>query len=74
VSIALQPPRDTSLLNGFAARIEAIRPVDAAQVLLRLDVQGTPLLARITRKSLDCLGLVPGMVVHAQVKVEALAE
>ncbi len=74
VSIALQPPRDTSILNCFAACIEAIRLVDAAQVLLRLDVQGVPLLARITRKSLDRLGLVPGMAVYAQVKAEALAE
>ncbi|HQX06931.1 MAG TPA: TOBE domain-containing protein [Zoogloea sp.] len=48
---------------------EAAHP---AQCLVRLDVSGTPVLARITRLSRDELGLIEGMDVVAQIKSVAL--
>jgi molybdate transport system ATP-binding protein len=70
VSIALNPaPEQTSVLNHLPVRVEAMS-ADAhpALVLVRLDMQGQSLLARITRRSLDALALVPGQSVYAQIK------
>jgi molybdate transport system ATP-binding protein len=75
VSLALEPPRATSILNVLRARVTALEPVGEAQVLVRLDAgEGgvSPLLARITRRSRDALGLEPGSEVYAQVKSVAL--
>ena len=41
--------------------------------MVRLDAGGTPLLARITRKSQSRLGLEAGMQVYAQIKSVALS-
>jgi molybdate transport system ATP-binding protein len=41
-------------------------------VLVRLDVAGHPLLARITRRSADKLGISPGLALWAQIKAVAL--
>ena len=57
---------ETAKHGGFAA---AAHP---AHCLVRLDVAGTPLLARITRLSKDQLGLAEGMPVVAQIKSVAL--
>ena len=43
-------------------------------MLVRLDIAGTPVLARITRKSAHDLGLEPGKAVYAQIKAVALAK
>ena len=45
---------------------------NAAQLLVRLDAGGTPLLARITRRSWHALRLAPGTRVWAQIKAVAL--
>ena len=42
------------------------------QVLVRLDAAGTPLLARITRRSVNRLAICPGLALHAQIKSVAL--
>ena len=72
VSIALKTPSDSSILNIFPANVEALEAHGPAMMLVRLNLSGEPLLARITRKSADQLGLVPGMSVVAQVKSVAL--
>jgi len=72
VSITLQRQQGTSILNIFAARIEALREQGDAQLLLRLRIGDQPLLARVTRKSAAELGLEPGKKVYAQVKSVAL--
>jgi molybdate transport system ATP-binding protein len=72
VSLALEQPRRTSILNIFPARVAALAEDHPAQLMVRLDANGTPLLARITRKSASVLGLRPGMTVYAQVKSVAL--
>jgi molybdate transport system ATP-binding protein len=73
VSLTLERPAATSILNLLDASVQAIVDVNAAQVLVRLDVAGTPLLARVTRRSAHALGLEPGTPVVAQVKSVALA-
>ena len=73
VSLALARQADVSILNHLQATVTAQAPTaDGAHVIVRLDAGGTPLLARITRRSRDQLGLVMGMPVWAQVKAAAL--
>jgi len=43
-------------------------------MLLRLDLAGTALLAKVTRKSATLLALAPGKRVYAQVKAAALLD
>jgi molybdate transport system ATP-binding protein len=74
VSITLAPQTGTSILNIFPARVEQLAEDGAAQVLVRLDVAGTPLLARVTRKSCEALQLASGKGVYVQVKAVALVE
>lgn len=72
VSLALEPPGATSILNVVEARVVAMREQGPGRMMVRLDVRGTPLLARITRKSVDRLELKPGKIVYAQIKSVAL--
>ena len=68
VSLTLVRQLDTSVLNIFAAKVAAISPDSPGQVMVALDVGGSPLLARITSKSLDALQLQVESQVFAQVK------
>ena len=73
VSLSLSAERDSSILNRLLATVTAVADADTpAHVLVRLDAGGTPLLARITRRSRDQLGLAPGKPVWAQIKAVAL--
>jgi molybdate transport system ATP-binding protein len=73
VSVALEKPRDTSILNLVPAAVVAVaETAGAAHVLVRLDANGTPLVARITRLSRDRLKLAPGVAVWAQIKAVAV--
>ena len=73
VSLTLQKQVGTSILNIIPAVVVDMAPTEhAAQVLVRLDAGGTPLLARITQRSWKSLGLVPGSRVWAQVKTVVL--
>jgi molybdate transport system ATP-binding protein len=73
VSLSLDRQRDSSILNLLPARVVGLSDAaNPAQVLVRLDVDGTPLLARITRFSRDQLGLHPGQSIWAQIKSVAL--
>lgn len=73
VSIGLVRPQQSSISNVLPACIvDMTTSVDRAQALLRLDIGGTVILARITRRSLVHLDLKPGMSVYAQVKSVAL--
>lgn len=72
VSLTLERQSDTSILNIFPARVEALVPEGPAQVTVRLQSKGVPLLCRLTRKSAAALGLERGKRVHAQVKSVAL--
>ena len=75
VSLATQRPAGTSILNVFQGVVAQIAPTDTpGQVLVRIEIGPTPLLARITQRSLRELDIRPGATVWAQVKaVAALA-
>ncbi|HQQ63826.1 MAG TPA: molybdenum ABC transporter ATP-binding protein [Pseudomonadales bacterium] len=74
VSIALQPPQQSSIQNCLAAHILDISPDhNPARVLVRLDCgDNTIILSRITRRAADQLALRAGMPVYAQIKAVAL--
>jgi len=73
VSVALRQHDDTSILNRLPATVvEVAMTANPANVLVRLDLAGTAVLARVTRRSLDHLQLAPGSRVWAQVKSAAL--
>jgi molybdate transport system ATP-binding protein len=72
VSIALEPPSGSSILNILPAEVTR-RSDDGALALLELRLAGGErLLARVTRRSAESLGLAPGRRVHAQVKSVAV--
>ncbi|WP_198263826.1 molybdenum ABC transporter ATP-binding protein [sulfur-oxidizing endosymbiont of Gigantopelta aegis] len=72
VSLTLAHQSDTSILNIFPAIIENMESEGTSQIMLRLLIKDTPLLARITLKSAALLDLKPGKQVFAQVKSVAL--
>ena len=75
VSLALARPTDISVLNIFEGDVtevgDTVDETSGAQVDVRLDI-GVPLWARITRRSVDDLGIAPGKRVHALIKAVAI--
>jgi molybdate transport system ATP-binding protein len=79
VSVAREAPSQTSIINVVPVVLETVHP-EGATALLQLACAGpgrkaaqrARLLARITRRSCDALGLAPGDALHAQVKGVAL--
>ena len=74
VSLCREKPAQTTILNVLHARIDAITETQDASQLLRLDVGGAALLARVTRRSCEQLNLQPGDAVYAQIKAVAVRE
>ena len=75
VMLSLGAPEGLSALNVLAGRVVAVEPpggIAAGSVLVRVDCGGALLTARITRKSLDVLGLRPGSMCHAIIKSVSL--
>ncbi|MDX1733680.1 MAG: molybdenum ABC transporter ATP-binding protein [Halioglobus sp.] len=72
VSICLQRPGDSSILNIIPVQIAQIDGGTDARVMLRLALGSQHLLARLTRRSADALRLKVGDRVFAQVKTAAL--
>jgi molybdate transport system ATP-binding protein len=72
VMIAKTAPVDVSALNVLPGVVADIGSHDGPIVEIRLDCNGEALLARLTRYSLERLGLAPGTLVHALVKSVAL--
>jgi molybdate transport system ATP-binding protein len=72
VSLCLNRPEQSSILNILSARITEIESSDSSKLLVRLQVGEQFLLARLTRKSIAALGLAPGQQVFAQIKSVAL--
>lgn len=69
VLISLGPPVGVSALNVLPGRIVAIgERATGGAVELLIDCGGEKLLARLTAKSVDALGLAPGSAVHAVIK------
>jgi len=76
VSLTLEQQTGTSILNIVPVTVTALNAENTlqpdAQLLVQLDANGVPLLARITRKSAVALALEPGKPVFAQIKAIAL--
>ena len=73
VSIALAPVTGVSIQNCLQATVEQIAgDYHPALSLLRLRAGASPLLARLTRRSVAALALEPGKPVWVQIKAVAL--
>jgi molybdate transport system ATP-binding protein len=72
ISLCRKRPSQTTILNILSAKIAAIENATGATRLLRLEVGGEQLLARITRLSCDELNLQRGDTVSAQIKAVAV--
>jgi molybdate transport system ATP-binding protein len=73
VSVALAPPAATSIQNCLSATVEQLADdCHPALALLRLRVGASPVLARLTRRAADGLGLHAGQPVWVQIKAVAL--
>ncbi|MBF0189291.1 MAG: molybdenum ABC transporter ATP-binding protein [Magnetococcales bacterium] len=72
VSLTLDHPGRTSILNVFRATVRACSPIGDAQYLVTLDLEGVEMLARITARSHAVLDIRTGMSLFAQVKSVAL--
>ena len=68
VSITLERPAKTTILNVLRATVEEVNDVDAARALVRLGVGNQDLLAQVTKRSVARLGLKEGDRVFVQVK------
>ena len=73
VSLALVPQTQSSILNCVNALVFDLTATNTpGQILVRLDVAGAPLLARITKRSANRLDIRPGLALRAQIKSVAL--
>jgi molybdate transport system ATP-binding protein len=73
VSIATEKPSHTSIQNLLPCVVQAVGPdTYPSQALVRLQCGDAVLLARLTARAVDALGLAPGQQVWAQVKSVAL--
>lgn len=73
VSLTLDRPSRTSILNILPATVSEISPHQPGQCMVRLALGDMPLLARLSERSVHELGLAPAMPVFAQIKSVTLA-
>lgn len=75
VSLAVDEPGQSSIQNVLPAIVDAVGPDEHPGLLLvRVAVGESRLVARLTRRSAEQLGIVVGRPVYAQVKSVALME
>lgn len=72
VSLSIERPATSSILNMIEATIVNLTESGNGQVMVELDANGTRFLSRITRKSASVLNLQPGIPVFAQIKGTAV--
>jgi molybdate transport system ATP-binding protein len=72
VSIALARPEGLSIRNVLSGTVIELAGDEGSSLDVRLDLHGTALLARITRKSALELGLRPGLPVFALIKAVSI--
>ena len=72
VSLVLDPPGRSSILNLFPAHVLELVDENPAQVMVKVAVGEIPLLARVTQKSRHLLALRSGLPLFVQVKGVAL--
>ncbi len=66
-------PEGLSALNVLAGIIEHVRPGEGPGAIVQVRTPAGLVLARITRRSADALGLAPGVDCHAIIKTVAIA-
>jgi molybdate transport system ATP-binding protein len=71
VALALTPPADSSISNVLQGQVRALRG-DDTHTDVEVDVRGTLVMARITRRSAERLGLKAGLPVYALLKSVSL--
>jgi molybdate transport system ATP-binding protein len=74
VSVATAAPRDISIHNVLGAVVSAVLPGAPHEAMLRLQVGGSELLARVTADTVGRLALAPGREVWALVKSVSLGD
>ena len=78
VSLTHEPPKASTILNVLPARIVSGSPAGPNEIVVLLalgtDGNGARLLARVTRRSWDQLGLAEQTPIYAQVKGVSLAQ
>lgn len=72
VSIALQPPAAVSILNILRGRLMEIAQREGPIVDVRIDIGGTLIIARVTKRSIRRLRLEAGQEVYAMIKAISL--
>ncbi len=72
VSLTLEKQTGTSIQNIFPATVVELQAENHAQIMIKLQLGDMPLLARLTRKSVEELAITPGMQVYAQIKSVAV--
>lgn len=73
VILSRNRPEGLSALNILLGTIYEIRPGHGPGAVIALDTKAGRLLARITRRSVNAMGLEPGVAVHAVIKAVAIA-
>ncbi len=72
VSLSLEAPQSTSVLNVFQGRVTALNPSGPFDQLVVIAVAEESLLARISNKSMVGLKLQVGQQVYMQIKTQAV--
>jgi molybdate transport system ATP-binding protein len=73
ISLALTRHSGTSIQNILPGVVaELANDTHPALALVRINIGGATLVARLTRRSAHDLGLTPGQIVYAQIKAVAL--
>jgi molybdate transport system ATP-binding protein len=72
VSLALSAPRDASFLNVLPGVVAELGDVSGTSVDVRVALGRATIVARITRRSVQALGLAPGKPVFALIKSVAI--
>ena len=73
VMIARDRPTGISALNVLPATVIEVAAGDGPGVIVRLDIGGSEVLARLTARSARTLALAPGVACHAVIKSMAAA-
>ncbi|MDX8389226.1 MAG: molybdenum ABC transporter ATP-binding protein [Mariprofundaceae bacterium] len=74
VSLCLQKPTDSSILNIFPVTIQEVVTLDHAHLMVRIHAGGTSLLSKVTRKSGVDLNLKTGLKLYAQIKASSTSQ
>jgi len=72
VMLSKSPLAEVSALNVLSGEVAGVRREEGAFAEVQVAVGPTMLLARITRRSADALGLAPGVPIHAVIKSVAV--